>query len=105
MKRFALLFVFLTVLTYQSHIFAQEDFDRRMMVVMEEQITPEIYIDSNRLTLKNAPVGKTVEIFSIIGTKIREIKITTPDMNEELNLRRGIYIFKMGEIVKKGVVR
>jgi len=73
--------------------------------MIEEQVTPEMSIFNNKLYLKNAPVGKNVVIFSIIGNKIKEIRITSPDFEQELNLRRGIYIFKVDDTVKKGVIK
>ena len=105
MKRIALMFVFLTVLSCSTFVFSQDDKDKKTPVVTEERITPEMNIANNKLTLKNAPVGRKVEIFAIIGNKMREIKITTPDLEQELNLPRGLYIFKMDDIVKKNYIK
>ena len=105
MKRIALIFAFLTVFSYQVTVFSQDDKNSRIPVVMEEQVTPEMTVANNKLSLKNAPVGKRVEIISIIGIKVRDIKITTPFLEKELNLPRGIYIFKMDGMVKKFFIK
>jgi len=106
MKRIALVFVFLTIFSYQVSVFSQDDKNRKMSVAMEEQVTPEMNIIDNKLYLKNAPVGKRVEVISIIGNKVLDIKITNSVLEGyELNLRRGIYIFKMDGIVKKAVIK
>jgi hypothetical protein len=105
MKRIALATVFLMVLSYQVSVFSQDNKNRREPVVIEEQVTPEMYVSNNRLYLKNAPVGKRVEIITIIGNKIREISITASESDYELNLPRAIYIFRMDGMVKKFVIK
>jgi len=105
MKQIVLVIVFLMVLSYPASVFSQDNKNGKESAMMEEQVTPEMYVANNRLYLKYAPVGKQVEIITIIGNKIREIKITTPESNYELNLSRGIYIFRMDGMVKKFVIK
>jgi len=105
MKRIALVIVFLIILSYQVTVFSQDYRNRREPVPIEEQVTPEMYVVNNRLFLKNAPLGKRVEVITIIGNKIREVLITAPEFDYELNLPRGIYIFRMDGMVKKFVIK
>ena len=94
------------VLSYRTSGFSQDYRNRREPAVIEEQQPePEMYVANNRLYLKNAPVGKRVEIITIIGNKIREIYITSRDFEYELNLPRAIYIFRMDGMVKKFVIK
>jgi len=93
------------VLSYQVSIFSQDNKNRKDPVAIEEQVTPEMYVSNNKLYLKNAPVGKRVEIITIIGNKIREIQITAPENEYELNLPRAIYIFRLDGMVKKFVIK
>ena len=72
---------------------------------MEEQVVPEMYVHENKLYIKNAPVGKKVEVITIIGNKIREIPITASEDVHVLNLPRAMYIFKMDGTIRKIVVR
>jgi hypothetical protein len=106
MKRIALVIVFLMGLSYQVSVFSQDNKSRKEPIAIEESVTPEMYISpDNKLILKNAPVGKQVQIFTIIGNKIRDIKIKNPDEEHVLNLPRGVYIFKMDGIVKRRIIR
>jgi len=105
MKRIGWIIVFLMVLSFQNFVFSQDDKNKKDPVTIEEQAMPEMNVDSNRLYVKNAPVGKRVEIFTIIGNKIREIQITSPEGIYDLNLPRAIYIFRMDGMVKKFVIK
>ena len=106
MRRIVLIFAFLMVFSYRGSVFSQDNRNRREPVVIEEQqIIPEMYVVNNRLYLKNAPVGKRVEVITIIGNKIREIHITTSELEYDLNLPRAIYIFRMDGMVKKFVIK
>ena len=105
MKRIVWVITFLMVMSYQTSVFSQDNKNRHDLVSIEEQVTPEMYVSNNKLFLKNAPVGKRVEIITIIGNKIREIQITASDFEYELNLPRAIYIFRMDGMVKKFVIK
>jgi len=105
MKRIALVILFLMVLSCHFPVFSQDNKNREGPVVSKEQPVPEMTVANNKLTIKNAPVGKRVEVITIIGNKIRDIKITSSEFDYELNLPRAIYIFKMDGVVKKFVIK
>ena len=105
MKRITLIFVFLAAFSFQTSAFSQDDKTGKIKLLIEEQNTFEMTVSENKLILKNAPVGKQVEIISIIGTKIKIIKISSPDLIQELNLPRGIYLLRMEEMVKKTLIK
>jgi len=72
----------------------------------EEIVMPDMYVANNQLTLRNAPVGRQVEIFTILGNRVKQIEIKSPDGTYDLNnLPRAIYIFKLDGVVKKFVIR
>ena len=106
MKRIAFIIVFLLVLSFQNFVFSQDNKNKKDTVTIEVQVVPEpeMYVDSNRLYVKNATVGKRVEIYTIIGNKIREIPLTSKEGIFDLNLPRAIYIFKLEGVIKKFVV-
>lgn len=104
MRRISWIIVFLMILSFQTTVFAQ-DKNRKDSVLIAEIILPEMNVVNNRLYLKNAPVGKKVEVITIIGNKIREFQIKSPNEEFELTLPRAIYIFKMNGIVKKFIVK
>jgi hypothetical protein len=105
MKRVTLVFVFLMVLSFPVYVFSQDNKNKKEPVAMEESVIPEMNVSNNKLYVKNAPVGKRVEIITIIGNKIREIPITKQEFEQELNLPRAIYIFKMDGMVKKFIIK
>jgi len=105
MKRIVLIFAFLMILSCRVSVFSQDNKNRREPVVIEEEVMPEMYVDNNTLYLKYAPVGKRVEIITIIGNKIREIQVTSPEGYYVLNLPRAIYIFRLDGMVKKFVIK
>lgn len=68
-------------------------------------VTPQMNVINNRLYVKNAPVGKRIEIVSILGNKVKEIEIKSPDGEYPLNLPKAIYIFKLDGTVRKFVIK
>jgi len=92
-------------LSYQASVFSQDNKNRKEPVAMDEQVTPEMNVVNNRLIIHNAPVGKRVEVITIIGNKIRDILITSSEFEYDLNLSRAIYIFRMDGMVKKFVIK
>ncbi len=49
--------------------------------------------------------GKTLEIVSLTGRKVMEEQIDSPAQKIELNLPKGCYIVKVGNVVRKISVR
>jgi hypothetical protein len=90
---------------FGTAVCAQDKQQRKQVAAVKQLAVPEISVDNNKLILKNAPAGRRVEIFSVLGNKVLQIEITTPHGEYELPLPRAIYIFKLDGIVKKFVVR
>ena len=49
--------------------------------------------------------GQTLEIVSLTGKKIMDVKIERPAQKIELNIPKGCYIVKVGNVVRKVSVR
>ncbi|GHT58224.1 hypothetical protein AGMMS50239_02370 [Bacteroidia bacterium] len=105
MKPIVFIILFFFTCCFGTVAFAQDKQNRKQTAVVEEIVMPEMNVANNKLTLKNAPVGRRVEIFTILGNKVRLIEIKSPDGEYELNLPRAIYIFKLDGVVKKFVIR
>jgi len=107
MKRIGWIFMFVMILSYHASVFSQDNKNRKEPAAIEEQAMPDnMYVANNKLYVKNAPVGSRVEVFTIIGNKIRDIKITSPENVYDLNLPRAIYIFRMDDgTIKKFVIK
>ena len=107
MKHILFFILFLMLLSYQSSVFSQDNKGKKEVVTTEEQVAPEMNVYNNKLTIKNAPVGKKVLIFTIIGNKISEISITNSDFEQELKIPKGFYVFKIDatSVIRKVVIK
>ena len=65
----------------------------------------EITAYKNYIRVKNAPVGQILELYSVVGIKVAEIKITSSDGEYSVNIPKGYYIIRIGETVRKVVIR
>lgn len=73
-----------------------------------ESPTIEMYVVNHVLHIKNAPAGAKLQIITIVGNKVCEINVQSPDASYELyelNLPRAIYIFKLEGLVRKFVIK
>jgi hypothetical protein len=102
MKPIVFIVLFFFTCCFGTIAFAQT---KKQTAVAEEIVIPEMYVANNQLTLRNAPVGRQVEIFTILGNRVKQIEIKSPEAIYDLNLPRAIYIFKLDGIVKKFVIR
>jgi len=63
------------------------------------------YIDSY-LKVENAPANSRVEIYNIVGSKVKEINMIQSSGEYRISLPKGYYIVRIdGGIVRKIVVR
>ncbi len=45
--------------------------------------------------------GEELEVFSLTGVKVASVRIEANDQTVSFNLTRGIYIFRIGKVVRK----
>jgi len=69
-----------------------------------QDIEPSITYTQGVLYVNGAE-GKTLEIVSLTGRKVMEEQIDSPAQKFELNLPKGCYIVKVGNVVRKISVR
>jgi len=106
MKIFRLLPVLFVLMAFPTAMSAQnQDKEQKPFIMTADTVMPEMNVAENRLYLKNAPIGRRVDVITIIGNKVKEIEITSVEGVYELNLKRGVYIFKLDGLVRKFVVR
>ncbi|MDD4514639.1 hypothetical protein [Massilibacteroides sp.] len=65
----------------------------------------EISFVDNRLKVTNATIGSKLEVYSVVGVKVLEIEIKYPSGDYSVNLSKGYYIVRLGETVRKIVIR
>ncbi|MDR0865726.1 MAG: T9SS type A sorting domain-containing protein [Candidatus Symbiothrix sp.] len=78
---------------------------KERIIVTGETLLPELNVVNNILYIKNATAGTKVEIISILGNKVHQIEMTSSEGTYELNLPKAIYIFKLGGVVRKFIIR
>lgn len=74
-------------------------------VKQEKLDSLEITVYENRIKLVNAPVGSMLEIYSVVGIKVKEIEIKQPSVEYVVNIDKGYYIIRIGETVRKIAIR
>ena len=89
----------------QSVAYAQQNVKAKPVVVADTSAIEITIIESNRISVKNAPIGKKLEVYSIVGNKVKEFEMKTSSGEYPLNLPRSIYIFKLDGIVRKYVIK
>ena len=107
MKPILCIVLFFFTCCFGSVAFAQQS--KKQPTVTEEVAVPEadFYVANNRLIVRNVPVGSQIEIYTILGNKVKQIEIKSPDGEFDLNLPRAIYIFRLNVngAVRKFVIR
>jgi hypothetical protein len=77
-------------------------------MVTEELAGPKMYVVHNVLYIEDATAGSKLQIFTIVGNKVYEIEIQTPNITCELSLLqlpKALYIFKLDGLVRKIVIK
>nr|WP_320976706.1 T9SS type A sorting domain-containing protein [Bacteroides intestinalis] len=59
----------------------------------------------NRVRVQNAEPGSQMEVYNIVGVKLTTIRIDSTDVTVQVNLPKGYYIFKIGNVVRKVVIK
>lgn len=63
-----------------------------------------IVVKQSTLLVNNAQ-GETLEVVSLTGNKVLEVKIESPSQRIELDVPKGCYIVKVGKVVRKIAIR
>ncbi len=74
-------------------------------VEVTEPDSIEISAYDNKIVVKNAPVGSKLEIYSVVGIRVKEIKLKQPDGEYTVDIAKGYYIVRIGETVRKVAIR
>jgi hypothetical protein len=64
-----------------------------------------IVVVDKKLTVSNAPYNAVLKIYSLVGAKVAEYKVTTSRQDFYLNLPVGYYIVRVGDQTVKIAVR
>lgn len=72
--------------------------------------TPEVEaINADEITIKavgrkihiNGAEGETLEVYNVAGVKVASFSIDAPEKTISLNVTRGVYILRVGDVARK----
>ena len=76
------------------------------MYIVDQSVDEEITITVNgQWVLVNGAQGQTLEVVSLTGRCVMNLKIESPSQRVELNGPKGCYILKIGKVVRKIAIR
>lgn len=74
--------------------------------IIERDITAMvIQVVGNRISIQNANPNTIVEIYSILGVKLKQYRLPQPDEEYVIELPKGCYILKSENIVRKIAIK
>jgi hypothetical protein len=65
----------------------------------------KVAVVDNMIKITNAPINSKLEIYNIIGSKVKEIEMKQPSGEYDVSLPKGYYIVRIEGIVRKIVIR
>ncbi len=78
----------------------------RIAVSEEKEPTPiKISAYDNKIVVENAPVGSKLEIYSVVGIRVKEISLKQPSGEYTVDIAKGYYIVRIGDTVRKIAIR
>lgn len=84
--------------TQEASVAMQADFCGT--VGMNEQANPVIEVRGKVLQVKHAE-GAILEVYDLTGRQVVRMQIDSPDKTVSLNLRKGCYIVRVGNLTRK----
>jgi len=75
--------------------------------VLTQQVDNSIKVSAidNRIIVSNAPIKSKLEIYNIVGSKVKEFEMKQPSGEYPVTLPKGYYIVRIEGIVRKIVIR
>lgn len=65
----------------------------------------EISAYDNKIVVENAPAGSKLEIYSVVGIRVKEIPMKQPSGEYTVDIAKGYYIVRIGDTVRKISIR
>ena len=71
----------------------------------KEKDSVEISAYDNKIVVENAPAGSKLEIYSVVGIRVKEIPMKQPSGEYTVDIAKGYYIVRIGDTVRKVSIR
>lgn len=65
----------------------------------------KVNVIDNRIIVTDAPAKSRLEIYNIVGIRVKELEIKHPSEEYAVSLPKGYYIVRIEETVRKIVIR
>ncbi|MDR1675538.1 MAG: T9SS type A sorting domain-containing protein [Tannerella sp.] len=72
---------------------------------LEDTLKVKVSVIDNRIIVTDAPAKSRLEIYNIVGIRVKEIEIKHPSEEYVVSLPKGYYIVRIEETVRKIVIR
>lgn len=95
-KKISFIIIALFFMGMNGLCYAQTEGER----IENELTATTITVRGTNIHIQHA-TGKVLEIFSLTGSKVATYKIDNDDKQIDLSLRKGCYIIKLGQTVRK----
>lgn len=93
------------LICYPAYAQTHKSVSEMDFTLQEDPAPIEISTYPNRIKVANAPIGSTLEIYSIVGIKVKEIEIKQSTAEYPLDLAKGYYIIRINDTVCKIAIR
>lgn len=100
--------ILLIVASMASHsVYAQAEKSNATVYAVKQNNPEDVEITAfeNRIKVSNAPIGSKLEIYSVVGIKVKEIEMKQPSGEYVVNIAKGYYIIRIGDTVRKVAIR
>lgn len=75
-----------------------------MLASPEQETVITMTVSGNNVHINGAE-GETLDIYNLAGVKVKSIHIESADKTITLNLSKGCYILKIGDVARKMSIR
>ena len=75
------------------------------VMAQKEPDSVEISAYDNKIVVENAPAGSKLEVYSVVGIRVKEIPMKQPSGEYTVDLAKGYYIVRIGDTVRKVSIR
>ncbi len=88
-----------------SEVHAQQTPTTKSTTKEEAPDSLKISAYDNKIVVENAPIGSKLEIYSVVGIRVKEIPMKQPSGEYPVDIAKGYYIVRIGNTVRKISIR
>lgn len=85
--------------------YAQQAKNPTHIIKPKEADSIRISAYENKIKVENVAIGSKLEIYSVVGIKVKEIPMKQSSGEYPVDIAKGYYIVRIGETVRKVAIR